>query len=317
MSSPRSPQPIEDVDTYNEMPESQSSPFAIFPQAEAVTPPLPFSTVATPTALVERAHIVLGPHGKFPLFPFFPTEIRLKIWKANLRPQILQVIYDITLESHRRRTYMHGRQYRAAWRFMSSPAANMPNRFICQESRAEAGKETTGYELVRLMDDAAEARWFNYDIDSVFLDTNAESHSPYDGEDYDPYVDNVLPPLGHPFLHGTRLRRNLKVLAVSDTLWTDWPFSADNGSVASCEMCPGFRWDNTKDDFKKMVEKMVCLEKLQVVRTGNRPDGGSGGLKLGKRNEEDPYGISLLRRVNEWKEEKGLKMEVEVLELVG
>jgi hypothetical protein len=82
-------------------------------------------------------------------------------------------------------------------------------------------------------------------------------------------------------------------------------------------MCPGFRWDNTKDDFKKVVEKMVCLEKLQVVRTGNRPDGGSGGLKLGKRNEEDPYGISLLRRVNEWKEEKGLKMEVEVLELVG
>ena len=198
----------------------------------------------------------------------------------------------------------------------------MPNRFICQESRAEV--ENAGYEVLRLKIDLTEARWYNPETDFVFFDTNAEARPQFTAweDDYyydNNYIDNVLPPVGHPIAGGSKLLGNkIDILAVSNTLWTDWPFSADNGSDASCEMCPEFRWDNTDDEFKKMIENMKGLQKLILVRTSNRPNGREEvELKLEKKQPEDPYGMSLLRRLKEWKEEKGLKIEVEVMQLSG
>ncbi|KAE9362933.1 hypothetical protein N431DRAFT_433186 [Stipitochalara longipes BDJ] len=176
-----------------------TSPFTVHPQVEALTNPPPFSTVAAPKPIIEQSHIILGVDGTFYMFPFFPTEIRLKIWKANLRPQMLHIIYDVTLERDTRNTYMNGYQYRAAWRFNTSPAMQMPNRFICQESRAEA--EKAGYQLLRLRDDLTEARWYNHKIDSLFFDTNANTQAAFaswNEEHYTNYIDNVLPPVRHP-----------------------------------------------------------------------------------------------------------------------
>jgi len=296
-------------------------PFTVYPQVEAMTTLQLFSTIAAPKAILDRAHIALDVEGTFPLFPFFPPEIHLKIWRANLRPQMLHIIYDIGLESHKRNTYLHGRQYRAAWRFNTSPATQMPNRFICQESRVEA--EKAGYDLLRLRNNLTEARWYNHETDSLFFDTTAEARpSLTSWEDeyyYNHYVDNVLPPVGHPIAGGSGLLRNkLNVLAVSDTLWTDWPFSTDNGSDVSCEMCRGFHSDNTHDAFKRIIERMTGLQKLVVVRTGDRSDDKKRvEFKLEKRQPEDPYGMSLLGRISEWKKEKGLDIEIEVLQLVG
>jgi hypothetical protein len=145
-------------------PPPEPFPFATFPQVEATsaTTSPPFSNVAAPTAVVDRPDIVLGVAGTF---PFFPTEIRLKIWKANLRPQVLHVIYDLNYERKVRYAWMHGRQYRVAWHFNTAP--NLANRSICQESRAEADK--AGYQLLRLQDNVTEARWYNPEIDSLFL----------------------------------------------------------------------------------------------------------------------------------------------------
>jgi hypothetical protein len=286
----------------------QFFPFATFPQVEATsatTPP--FSTVAAPTAVVDRLDVALGVAGTFPLFPFFPTEIRLKIWKANLCPQMLHIIYDLNYESHVRKSWMNGPQYRAAWRFTTSPATNLPNRYVCQESRAEVA----GYHLLRLRNNVAEARWYNPEIDSLFFDTNARTRAPYDEEYYKPYVDNVLPPVGQPMFG----LENLKALAISDALWTDWPFSWDNGTDVTCEMYPSWHDDNSKDDFKKMIAQMKGLEKLQIVRTGyGTTNGGTGGI-LKFKESEDRYGLSLLRRVNEWKVEKNLDLDAEVVQM--
>jgi hypothetical protein len=300
------------ADSSTEMATSltpESFPFATFPQVEATstTTPPPFSNVAAPTAVVDRPGIVFGVAGTFQLFPFFPTEIRLKIWKANLRPQMLHVIYDLKYERQVRYTWMYGRQYRVAWRFNAAP--NLANRSICQESRAEADK--AGYQLLRLRDNVTEVRWCNPEIDSLFLDTNARAHAPYDEEYYEPHVGNVLPPVRQPIFG----LENLKSLAVGDALWTDWPFSWDNGTDASCEICLSRHDDNSKDNFKKMIAKMKGLEKLQIVRTGyGTTSGGSGGVFKFKESK-DPYGLSLLRRVNEWKVEKNLNIEVEVVQL--
>jgi hypothetical protein len=151
-------------------------PFAVYPQVEAMTTLPPFFTIAAPKAVLDRADIALYVEGTFPLFPSFPPEIRLNIWRANLRPQMRHIIYDIGLESHERNTYLHCRQYRAAWRFNTSPATQMPNRFICQESRAEA--EKAGYDLLRLRNTLSEARWYNHRTDSLFFDTTAEARHP-------------------------------------------------------------------------------------------------------------------------------------------
>jgi hypothetical protein len=96
----------------------------------------------------------------------------------------------------------------------------------------------------------------------------ADYHYDSDEDHYEPYVDNVLPPTGLPV--GGNLKK-LKALAVSDALWTDWPFSWDNGSMVSCEGCAGYYEDDTKEDFKKMIAKLKSLEKLQIVRTGDPP----------------------------------------------
>jgi len=300
--------------------EIEISPLTVSTTVGATDIPPPFSTVAPPTAILDRAQIIEGIEETFPLFPFFPTEIRLKIWKANMRPQMLHIIYDTGVSSHVRGTYLHGRQYRATWRFTTSPATQMPNRFICQESRAETKK--AGYQLMILRDNLTEARWYNHETDFLFFDTNAKARLQFTaGEDdyYNQYIDNVLPPVGHPIAGGSRVLQNkINTLAVSDALWSDWPFSEDNGSEASCEMCPEFHFDYTHDDFKTMVEKMQGLQKLVIVRTGNRSDGGKRAeLKLEKRQPEDQYGMSLLRRLIEWKEEKGLEIEVELMQLIG
>ena len=283
-------------------------PFATHPETEAMSAiALTVPKVAPPTAVVPQGQIVLHTPGSFNRFPFFPPEIRLKVWKANLRPQTLHVIYDINLVTRERATYLRGRQYRAAWRFTCSPAANMPNRSICQESRAEAEKQ--GYEVVRLKDNITEARWFNPEVDSLFLDTNARAQAPYDEGYYEHFVDNVLPPVAQPFLHKDVMCR-VRVLAVSDALWTDWPFSSDNGSNVSCEMCPGFHWDNTMDDFKRSIAKMKALEKLMVVRTNSE----AMNRVISFKESQDQYGTSLLKRVNDWKVEQGLDFEVEIVQ---
>ncbi len=63
---------------------------------------------------------------------------------------------------------------------------------------------------------------------------------------------------------------------------------------------------------------MLGLQKLIVVRTGDRSDDKKRvEFKLEKRQPEDPYGLLLLGRINEWKEEKGLDIKIEVLKLVG
>lgn len=115
-------------------------------------------------------------------------------------------------------TYLNGGQYRATWHFIYSSATNIPNRFTCQESRAEA--DEAGYEIVRLKDNVTQARWYNTEIDSLFLDTNARSRTPCDNDYYEPYVDNVLPPLVQPFLN-KKVMNKVCTLAVSDALWTD------------------------------------------------------------------------------------------------
>jgi hypothetical protein len=144
-----------------------------------------------------------------------------------------------------------------------------------------------------------------------FLDTNARAHAPYGEEYYEPHIDNVLPPVRQPIFG----LENLKSLAVSDALWTDWPFSWDNGTDATCGMCPGWHDDDSKDNFKKMVARMKGLEKLQIVRTGYGTTNGGTGDVLKFKESEDQYGVSLLRRVNEWKVENNLDIEVEVIQL--
>jgi hypothetical protein len=222
---------------------------------------------------------------------------------------MLHIIYDLNYESHVRKGWMNGPQYRAAWRFTTSPATNLPNRYVCQKSRAEVA----GYHLLRLRNNVTEARWYNPEIDSLFFDTNARARAPYNEEYYKPYVDNVLPPVGQPMFG----LENLKALAISDALWTDWPFSWDNGTDVTCEMYPGWHDDNSKNDFKKMIAQMKGLEKLQIVRTGyGTTNGGTGGI-LKFKESEDRYGLSLLRRVNEWKVEKNLDLDAEVVQMVG
>jgi hypothetical protein len=275
---------------------------------------VPISSYAAPTPVVKGSDLVLGVPGTFHLFPFLPTEIRHKIWKANIRPHVFQVIYDVNFETDRRDSYMHGHQYRAAWRFTTSQINNVANRAICQESRAELAK--AGYELLRLSDDPTKVRWFNPEFDTLFLDTNASLDIPFDDEYYEDYeqdVDSVLPPVGEPLFPGGL--QNIMHLAVNDTLWTDWPFSEDNGTDASCEYCPDFHWDDTKDDFKEMIAEMPVLENPQIVRSVTLviSDDGMAGVEFMKRGSEDQYGICLHRRLMNWKEEKGLNIEVEVV----
>ncbi|PMD13218.1 hypothetical protein NA56DRAFT_651917 [Hyaloscypha hepaticicola] len=296
-------------------PSLEPVPFSASPKPEAIKAlPVYISSYAAPTPIIKRSELALDDPGTFELFPFLPTEIRHKIWKANIRPQVLQVIYDVNFETDWRDSYMHGHQYRAAWRYTTSQINNVPNRAICQESRAELAK--AGYELIRLSDDPTKVRWFNPEFDTLFLDTNASVDIPFDDEDYEDYeqeVDSVLPPVEEPLFPGGM--ENIKHLAVNDTLWTDWPFSEDNGTDASCEYCPDFHWDDTKDDFKEMIAEMPVLENLQIVRSVTLvlSDDGLVGVEFMKRGSEDQYGICLHRRLINWKEEKGLNIEVEVV----
>jgi hypothetical protein len=168
--------------------------------------------------------------------------------------------------------------------------------------------------LLRLRDDPTKARWFNPEFDTLFLDTNADVDYPFDDAEYDEQEnDSALPPVGEPLFAGGM--ENIKYLAVNDHLWTEWPLSEDNGSDASCEYCPAFQWDDTKDDFKNMISEMPVLERLQIVRSVTLviSDDGTVGVEFKKRGSEDQYGVCLLRRLNGWKEENDLSIDVEVV----
>ena len=322
MAPPRSPQLERDHQSIisisdDEIARSPSLELLTFSPSPKVEPinalRVPtISSYAAPTPVIKRSDLALDGPDTFHLFPFLPTEIRHKIWKANIRPQVVQIIYDVNYETDRRNSYMHGHQYRAAWRFTDSQEKNVPNRTICQESRAEVAK--AGYDVIRLRDDPTQARWFNHELDTLFLDTNADVDYPFDDADYDAQEsDSALPPVGKPLFAGGM--RNIKYLAVNDHLWTEWPFSEDNGSDASCEYCPGFHWDDSKEDFKDMISEMPVLESLQIVRSVTLviSDDGTCGVEFKKRGSEDHYGMCLLRRLNDWKEEKALNIDVEVV----
>ncbi len=320
MTPPRSPQSARDQsntpdDEMRKSPSLESLNISASPKLEttkALGPPV--ASYAAPTPVVKRSDLALDAPDTFHLFPFLPTEIRHKIWKANIRHQVLQVIYDVHYETYRRNSYLHGHQYRAAWRFTTSKISNVANRAICQESRAELAK--AGYELLRLSDDPTKVRWFNPEFDTLFLDTNAHLDVPFDNEAYEDYeqeVASVLPPMGEPLCPGGMA--NIRHLAVNDTLWTTWPFSEDNGSDASCEYCADFNWDDTKDDFKEMIAKMPVLESLQIERSVTLviSEDEMVGVEFTKRGSEDQYGICLHRRLMNWREEKGLNIEAEVV----
>lgn len=174
-------------------------------------------TVA-PTAIVERSLIEPGQARTFHLFPFLATEIRLNIWKLNLSPQTLHVNYDVNVVGHKRYSLLNRHQYSAEWRFENG--TNLANLRVCQESRAES--LNAGIELVTLRNDITQGRWFNFETDTMFWNTNARApadcHYDSDEDHYEPYVDNVLPPTRLPV--GGNLKK-LKALAVSDALWTD------------------------------------------------------------------------------------------------
>ncbi len=283
--------------------------------SNAASAPQPFLVVAAPTAIVKRSLIVPPTSAEryttFHLFPFLPTEIRLKIWKLNLRPRILHVNYDLKVAGPKRYSYMHGYQHRAEWCFEND--IQVANINTCQESRAEALK--SGYEPVTLRSDVTQGRWFNFDIDSMFWYTNATTPTIYENHDderYEPYYDQALPPTHLPVRGHIE---KLKVLAVSDALWTDWPFSDDNGSRVSCEMCSGYHDDTTKEDWKELIgELLKGLEKLQIVRVQASPDDlQSATIKF--KQSDDQYAASLKIGISNWAELSGLSIEVEVVEL--
>jgi nitrate/nitrite-specific signal transduction histidine kinase len=60
---------------------------------------------------------------------------------------------------------------------------------------------------------------------------------------------------------------------------------------------------------------MPVLERLQIVRSVTLviSDDGTVGVEFKKRESEDHYGMCLLRRLNDWKEEKALNIDVEVV----
>jgi hypothetical protein len=191
----------------------------------------------------------------------------------------------------------------------------VPNINTCQESRAEALK--TGFEFVRLRNDITKGHWFNFDTDSMFWNTNARAlnfYGYYDEADFDPCCDHaVLPPKDLP-VRG-RLE-NLKVLSVSDALWTDWPFVTDNGTDVSCEGCTGYCEDTTKEDFKKNIgASLKSLEKLQIVRVRDHPK-RSPSAAIRFKESEDQYATSLKLRVLTWLHLSGLSIDVEVVDLV-
>lgn len=116
------------------------------------------STNPAPPAQAEK-------YISFHQFASLPAELRLRIWAFDLpSPQTLHIYYGARYVK-KEEWSLPGWVHRRPWVFENG--LKICNLEICQESRSEAVK--AGYEKVRV---GGETRWFNYDIDILFLNVN-------------------------------------------------------------------------------------------------------------------------------------------------
>jgi hypothetical protein len=102
-------------------------------------------------------------YNTFKDFADLAPEIRHKIWGFSLpEPQTLVLTYDVV-------------RGRGSWRI--TKAVKLPSiQNTCQESRFISRNH--GYELLSLSTDITQRFWFNFDIDTIFLNTNAKPWYP-------------------------------------------------------------------------------------------------------------------------------------------
>jgi hypothetical protein len=229
-----------------------TTPNAIPDSVEAKKPsaPTPALVNPTPPSLSE-------PFLAFYPFPRLPAEIRAKVWALlNPPPQILHVNYGIHDRNFRQKYNWNGLlELHGEWMIMS-PKLKLVNLSICQESRYEGLK---AYSVINLLNNITQRVFFNFATDTLFLNTN-ELKS-------DQEKDKVLPPryVGSPFPRsvGGQVRR----LAVSKSLWVDWPFLKEVRGDMACAMCDGV--DETHRDFQYSLKYcMPELERVQIVPHG-------------------------------------------------
>jgi len=218
--------------------------------------PAPFSTVAAPTTATENLPTSSERFTTFTKFADLPAEIRRKIWRFTVSdPQVVHINYDVTRPGSTYRgpyTYSNGFEARGTWKIENSITITVHQ--VCQEARAETQHALGKYTRIRLAEDVTKTCLFNFETDTIFLNTNAGGIG--DGKD-------VLPP---KFPLEWDIRKELRWLAVSRSLWEDWDFLDDWGSEVTCEGCTDWGDDITQANFKEEIFQHWGLEKLQLVK---------------------------------------------------
>jgi len=225
--------------------------------------PAPFTTVAAPKAAFT------GPFGldthrqftDFTRFPKLPTELRHKIWKLAIPdPQIIYVNYDTTILTPKPRYF--NPEPRGTWK-VTNGMTSLAIMQVCQEARAESPKVLPTYTRLRLPGNKNEIFLINFEIDTIFLNTNAF--------EWNSEEDRVAPPK-HP-LCGRQcgdfddiFEDNLRFLVIGDSLWDIWAFAEDWGTDVSCECCPGYGMDETHDEFRSWVYRWATNENAQSLQ---------------------------------------------------
>ena len=217
----------------------------------------PFSIIAAPTAASKSSPqpTMANKSTTFTKFPELPTELRYKIWHFAIPdPQVLHINYDVLdLQISYRPIYCYANDFlaRGKWK-IENGITTIANLHVCQEARAETQRAIGTYTPIRLAHDVTQACLFNFDTDTIFLDTNT----------YRCNGAEVLPPI---FPLQPDFREKLRWMAVSRYLWEDWEFEDDWGSEVTCEQCLGWGIDITHVDFIEQILYHGSLEKFQVV----------------------------------------------------
>jgi hypothetical protein len=227
----------------------------------------PFSSVSAPNAAVTPQNHPSKRRGSFTSFAYLPAELRVQIWQnAVPGPRVIHVNYD-TLTPN----YSHSRSFTqtrgGTWAIasdMTGDVSPLSIQQVCQESRAEARKVMGTYTRMEMRDKLS--CWINFDIDAVFLNTDADKHN---------YIRKQVLPPSFP-VYAWKYRHELKYLAIGDSLWEKWHFEEDWGTDVTCDCCGGYGRDNTWSDFldrvKFWAEKCPAAERLQIVRRSRIAD---------------------------------------------
>lgn len=212
-----------------------------------------------------------GKFSTFHPFSFLPAEIRRHIWIDALPgPRIIHILYNVLWDNFRYIDMSFG----GRWQLDSPYSIGILS--ACQESRSEA--ITDGYELIRLRRNEACKTWINFQIDTMFWNTNIDLKSDYwdiqdtetkelYGKYIDAHSDMLLGP--HRIPVTDKVAAKITRLAMSAEFWVEpqYPFQLQDHDA--CSSCGHGRWDtdypynSSKSHFFRRLKNLNLLQIVQ------------------------------------------------------